>query len=195
MEGCLDGMFEGATFLMTFGIFFVFLIELIACGTKFWRTSEELNDLKTGMPGPGNTWPNWSCTTARDARSNRRWCSSNSRTRSRLSTTRPTHWSSSASSRFHRRPIGRRPWNNQQCEGRQPNGREPDPGHVNRALHDAGRRGPLTLADCQPSHAGLRYSEVDQHDHRTWSCPSTNLTNSTRTIRQGPSSETPSFWR
>lgn len=55
MEGCLDGMFEGATFLMTFGIFLVFLIGLIACGTKFWRTSEELNDLKTGMPGPGNT--------------------------------------------------------------------------------------------------------------------------------------------
>ena len=52
MEGCLDGMFEGATFLMTFGIILVFRIGLIACGTKFWRTSEELNDLKTGMPGP-----------------------------------------------------------------------------------------------------------------------------------------------
>ena len=55
MEGCLDGMFEGATFPMTVGIF---LVSLIACGTKVWRTSEELNDLKTGMPGPGNTWPN-----------------------------------------------------------------------------------------------------------------------------------------
>ena len=55
MEGCLDGMFEGATFLITFGIFLVFLIGPIACGTKLWRTSEELNDLKTGMPGPGNT--------------------------------------------------------------------------------------------------------------------------------------------
>ena len=55
MEGCLDGMFEGATFLITFGIFLVFLIGPIACGTKFWRTSEESNDLKTGMPGPGNT--------------------------------------------------------------------------------------------------------------------------------------------
>jgi len=52
MEGWLDGMFEGATFLMTFGIFIVFLFGLIACGTKIWRTSEELNDLKTGMPGP-----------------------------------------------------------------------------------------------------------------------------------------------
>jgi len=34
MEGCLDGMFEGATFLMTFGISLVFLFGLIACGTK-----------------------------------------------------------------------------------------------------------------------------------------------------------------
>ena len=35
IECCLDGMFEGAIFLMTFGIFLVFLIGLIACGTKF----------------------------------------------------------------------------------------------------------------------------------------------------------------
>ena len=52
MEGWLDGMLEGATFLMTFGIFVVFLFGLIVCGSKIWRTSEELNDLKTGMPAP-----------------------------------------------------------------------------------------------------------------------------------------------
>ena len=34
MEGCLAGIFEGATFLMTFGISLVFLFRLIACGTK-----------------------------------------------------------------------------------------------------------------------------------------------------------------
>jgi hypothetical protein len=52
MEGWLDGMLEGPTFLMTFSIFAVFVYGLIACAAKIWRTSEELNDLKTGMPVP-----------------------------------------------------------------------------------------------------------------------------------------------
>ena len=52
MEGWLDGMLAGPTLLMTLGIFGVFLFGLIVCGAKIWRTSEELNDIKTGMPPP-----------------------------------------------------------------------------------------------------------------------------------------------
>ena len=52
MEGWLHGMLEGSTFLMKFSIFAVFVYGLIACAAKIWRTSEELNDLKTGMPVP-----------------------------------------------------------------------------------------------------------------------------------------------
>jgi len=53
MEGWLDGMLNDATtFIMTFGIFAVFLFGLAVCAAKIWRTSEELNDLKTGMPAP-----------------------------------------------------------------------------------------------------------------------------------------------
>ena len=49
MEGWMDGMLAGPTLLITFG---VFLFGLIICGAKIWRTSQELNDFKTGMPPP-----------------------------------------------------------------------------------------------------------------------------------------------
>ena len=49
MEGWMDGMLAGPTLLITFG---VFLCGLIICGAKIWRTSDELNDFKTGMPPP-----------------------------------------------------------------------------------------------------------------------------------------------
>ena len=52
MEGWLDSLLEGPTFFMTFSIFTIFVHGSIGCATKIWRTSEELNDLKTGMPVP-----------------------------------------------------------------------------------------------------------------------------------------------
>jgi len=52
MEGLLDGIMEGTIFLMCFLIFLVFLYGLVMCAVKMWRTSVELNDLKTRDPDP-----------------------------------------------------------------------------------------------------------------------------------------------
>ena len=78
MEGWLDSLLEGPTFFMTFSIFTIFVHGSIGCATKIWRTSEELNDLKTGMPclNPvrGSISVSYNTMMVRGARSSRRWC-------------------------------------------------------------------------------------------------------------------------
>lgn len=54
LEGWLDGLTNDvATIVMCLGIFAVFFYGFVVCAYRIWRTSIELNELKTGTPGPG----------------------------------------------------------------------------------------------------------------------------------------------
>jgi hypothetical protein len=52
LQGWLAGLFVSHTLVLTGAIFLVFLYGLVLCGVKVWRTSIELNDVKTGSPDP-----------------------------------------------------------------------------------------------------------------------------------------------
>jgi hypothetical protein len=52
LQGWLAGLFVSHTLILTGTIFLVFLYGLMLCGIKVWRTSAELNDVKTGSPDP-----------------------------------------------------------------------------------------------------------------------------------------------
>ena len=53
LQGWLDGLFMPVTMELCLGIFAVFLFGLITCGIRIWRTSVELNDIRTGAPREG----------------------------------------------------------------------------------------------------------------------------------------------
>lgn len=50
IQGWLDGFFVPITMELSFIIFGVFLLGLGSCGVKVWRTSVELNDIRSGAP-------------------------------------------------------------------------------------------------------------------------------------------------
>jgi hypothetical protein len=52
LQGWLAGLFVSHTLILTSTIFLVFFYGLVLCGIKIWRTSVELNDVKTGSPDP-----------------------------------------------------------------------------------------------------------------------------------------------
>ncbi len=52
MQGWLDGVFAERLREMSGGIFLVFLYGLGLCGSRVWRHSVELNQLKAGVPDP-----------------------------------------------------------------------------------------------------------------------------------------------
>lgn len=53
LEGWLDGLVtDTPTMIMCLGIAAVFFYGLVICTVRIWRTSIELNDLKTGEPKP-----------------------------------------------------------------------------------------------------------------------------------------------
>ena len=52
LQGWLAGLFVSHTLVLTGAIFLVFLYGLVLSGVKVWRTSIELNDVKTGSPDP-----------------------------------------------------------------------------------------------------------------------------------------------
>ena len=52
LQGWLAGLFVSHPLVLTGAIFLVFLYGLVLCGVKVWRTSIELNDVKTGSPDP-----------------------------------------------------------------------------------------------------------------------------------------------
>ena len=52
LQGWLDAVINSYLRELSAGIFAVFLYGLFRCGSKIWRHSVELNDLKTGTPEP-----------------------------------------------------------------------------------------------------------------------------------------------
>lgn len=54
LQGWLDGIFVPVTMELSLGIFAVFLFGLVTCGHRIWRTSVELNDIRTGAPHEGS---------------------------------------------------------------------------------------------------------------------------------------------
>jgi len=53
LEGWLDGLTNDvATMVMCLGIFAAFFYGFVVCAYRIWRTSVELNELKTGTPAP-----------------------------------------------------------------------------------------------------------------------------------------------
>lgn len=53
LQGWLDGIFVPITMELSLGIFAIFLFGLLTCGARVWRTSVELNDIRTGAPRDG----------------------------------------------------------------------------------------------------------------------------------------------
>lgn len=54
LQGWLKEAFTGYTGLLSLVIVGVFLVGLVWCGVKVWRTSVELNGVRAGMPDPGS---------------------------------------------------------------------------------------------------------------------------------------------
>lgn len=54
LQGWLDGLLVPVTMELSLGIFAVFLFGLFTCGVRVWRTSVELNDIRTGAPREGS---------------------------------------------------------------------------------------------------------------------------------------------
>ncbi len=54
LQGWLDGIFVPVTMELSLTIFAVFLFGLLSCGNRVWRTSVELNDIRTGAPRAGS---------------------------------------------------------------------------------------------------------------------------------------------
>jgi len=54
LQDWMDGIFVPITMELSLGIFGVFLFGLISCGVKIWRTSVELNDIRSGAPQEGS---------------------------------------------------------------------------------------------------------------------------------------------
>ncbi len=54
LQGWLAGAAVGYTGWLSAGIFGVFLFGLALCGVRVWRVSQELNDLRAGVPNPGS---------------------------------------------------------------------------------------------------------------------------------------------
>jgi hypothetical protein len=48
LQGWLDGLFEGTTFILSGVVFAVFLYGLTLCGFRVWQTNVALNDMKNG---------------------------------------------------------------------------------------------------------------------------------------------------
>ncbi|NKB59982.1 MAG: hypothetical protein GKS00_27030 [Alphaproteobacteria bacterium] len=53
LQGWMDGIFVPITMELSLSIFAVFLFGLFTCGARVWRTSVELNDIRTGAPRDG----------------------------------------------------------------------------------------------------------------------------------------------
>ena len=54
LQDWLDGIFVPITMELSLVIFLVFLIGILSCGNRVWRTSVELNDIRTGAPRAGS---------------------------------------------------------------------------------------------------------------------------------------------
>ena len=54
LQGWLDAMFRDEIIRLVSVIAAVFVYGLILCAVQVWRTSVELNDVKTGTPAPGS---------------------------------------------------------------------------------------------------------------------------------------------
>ncbi|MGI9386314.1 MAG: MotA/TolQ/ExbB proton channel family protein [Methyloligellaceae bacterium] len=54
LQGWLDGLTDRMTLILCGVVFSVFIYGLILCGAKIWRTSVDLNDLRSGAAAPGS---------------------------------------------------------------------------------------------------------------------------------------------
>lgn len=54
LQGWLDGIFVPITMELSLTIFAVFVFGLFSCGNRIWRTSVELNDIRSGNPQEGS---------------------------------------------------------------------------------------------------------------------------------------------
>lgn len=53
LQGWLDGIFVPVTMELSLTIVAVFVFGLFTCGNRIWRTSVELNDIRSGAPREG----------------------------------------------------------------------------------------------------------------------------------------------